>query len=200
MMCFDLLANMTKSTGVDENGLGRWSWILLEGRRQKYVRIVSAYNPSRTQPNQFHTVYSQHKRYFLSQKKDICPRLQFRKDLCEFLTQCIARNEQIVLLIDCNENLTKSQELQRHLISVPLFLTDPIRAKYHNGEQLPSTQENGSYPIDGIFVSEGLVDIVKGGWLKFGDGIGDHRPLFIDISIKRLLSKYGWVELSMHGT
>ena len=190
IMSFDLMANMTKSTGVDDSGLGRWSWMLLEGHRQKYVRIVSAYNPCRTQTNQVYTVYSQHKRYFLNQQKDVCPRLQFRKDLCAFLTQCIEKNEQIVLLIDCNENLAKLQELQRHLTSAPLFLTDPIREKYYNGGALPPTQENGSYPIDGIFVTDGLVDIVKGGWLKFGDGIGDHRPLFIDISIKRLLGKY----------
>lgn len=105
---------MTKSTGVDERGLGRWSWLMLEGHRKNKVRVISAYNPCRTQPNQLHTVYSQHKRYYLSQKKDICPRVQFRKDLCTFIHQCLKQKEKIILLIDCNENLSKIQELQKH--------------------------------------------------------------------------------------
>lgn len=181
---------MTKSSGVDDSGLGRWSWLLLEGHRQNKVRVISAYNPCRTQPNQLHTVYSQHKRYFLSQKRDVCPRIQFRKDLCAFLHTYILQQEKVILLIDCNENLEKMQELQRHLVSAPLFLTDPIRTKYDIAGILPPTQENGSYPIAAIFVSQDVGDIVKGGWLKFGDGVGDHRPLYIDISIKTLLGKY----------
>lgn len=96
----------------------------------------------------------------------------------------------VILLIDCNENLEKMQELQRHLVSEPLFLTVPIRTKYDITGILPPTQENGSYPIAAIFVSQDVGDIVKGGWLKFGDGVGDHRPLYIDISIKTLLGKY----------
>lgn len=72
IMSFDLLAQMTRSTGVDESGLGRWSWLLLEGHR-KQGRVISDYNLCRTQTNQLHTVYSQHKRYFLSQKEDVCP-------------------------------------------------------------------------------------------------------------------------------
>ena len=39
--------------------------------------------------------------------------------------------QQIILLIDYNENLTKIQEFQTHLVSAPLFLTHPIRDKYH---------------------------------------------------------------------
>ena len=190
VMSFDLLANMTKSTGVDDTGLGRRSWLRLEGHRQNYVRVVSAYNPCRTQIYQFHTVYSQHKRYFLQQKKDVYPRVQFRKDLCTFLQKCIEQKEKIILLMDCNENLSKMQELQRHLVSMPLFLRDLIREKYHHGQALPPTQENGSYPIDSIFVSSDIPNIVKGGWLRFGDGVGDYRPLFVDIDIKRLLGKH----------
>lgn len=91
------------------------------------------------------------------------PRLQFRKDLCAFLQRCISQKERIVLLIDCNENLEKMKGLHRHLVSAPLFLTDPIREKYFDGHQLPPTQENGIYPIDSIFVSEELTTIVKGG-------------------------------------
>ena len=36
----------------------------------------------------------------------MCPRKEFRRDLCQFLTECQNEGESIVLLIDTNENLT----------------------------------------------------------------------------------------------
>ena len=74
-MTFDTMAHMTKSSGVDDSGLGRWSWVLIEGDRERHARIISAYNPCRTKIDQFSTVYSQHKRFFLKNKSDVCPRL-----------------------------------------------------------------------------------------------------------------------------
>lgn len=72
-IAYDMLANMTRASGVDETGLGRWSCVQLEGYENKRVRVLSAYNPCRTHTHQFATVYSQQKRYFLSKKIDICP-------------------------------------------------------------------------------------------------------------------------------
>jgi len=113
-------ANMTRATGIDDTGLGRWSWLQLEGYNNRRVRVVSAYNPCRTRTHQFATVYSQQKRYFLSQGKDICPRMQFRKDLASILLTWTQRDESVILMIDCNENLTLMKDLQKHLTSAPL--------------------------------------------------------------------------------
>ena len=190
VMSFDLFAHMTKSTGVDQSGLGRWSWLLLEGHRGARIRVISAYNPFKTKPTQTTTVYAQHKRYFLEKNLDVCPRIQFRKDLCEFISTCPADSEDIILLMDCNENLIKFHDLHKHITDDPISLIDPIRYKYFSGAPLPPTHEHGSFPIDAIFVSYRLLDITCGGWLKFGDGVGDHRPLYIDIPVKRLLGRY----------
>ena len=86
-LAYDSLANMTRASGADEAGLGRWSWIQLEGHRNRRVRVISAYNPCRTRTTQFATVYSQQKRYFLCQNMDVCPRAQFRKDLCSLISK-----------------------------------------------------------------------------------------------------------------
>lgn len=51
------------STGADETGLGRWSWLFLEGRNNVKVRIITAYNPCKTSPKRPATVYAQHERY-----------------------------------------------------------------------------------------------------------------------------------------
>lgn len=189
-IAFNLFAHMTHSSGVDTTGLGRWSWILLEGHYGIRVRIITAYNPCKTRSTQLSTVYAQHRRYFLTQKVDTCPRLMFRRDLCAFIQKCHSDSELIVLLIDCNENLEKLQDLHKHLISDPISLIDPIRFRHFNGRALPPTNEKGSYPIDAIFVSSSLWHITRGGWLRFGEGVGDHRPLFIDINIKKLIGRF----------
>ena len=62
------------------------------------------------------------------------------------------------------------KDLQSHLISEPLSLVDPIRSKYASNNPLPPTTNTGSYPIDSIFVSPQLSDIVRGGWLELGEG------------------------------
>lgn len=190
VIAYDTLANMTRSSGADEDGLGRWSWLLLEGYNDRKVRVVSAYNPCRTRSTQFATVYSQQRRYFLSKHMDVCPRQQFRLDLCRLCTKWINQGELIILMIDCNENLSVLKDLQSHLISEPLNLVDPIRQKYPSTTALPPTTTMGSYPIDSIFVSPELTNIIRGGWLELGEGFSDHRILYFDIDMLQLLGKH----------
>ena len=130
VIAFDTLANMTRASGADETGLGRWSWLQLEGHNNHRIRVISAYNPCRTSTKQFATVYAQHKRYFLSKYKDVCPRQQFRIDLCNQCKKWIDNGELIILLIDCNENLNEMKDLQTHLTSEPISLIDPTRYKH----------------------------------------------------------------------
>ena len=105
-----------------ETGLGRWSRLQLEGHNNRRMRVISAYNPCRTSTSQFATVYAQQNRYFLSKFKDVCPRRQFRVDLCAQCQRWIDNGEYIILLIDCNENLIEMKDLQSHLLSESLFL------------------------------------------------------------------------------
>ena len=51
---------------------------------------------------------------------------------------------------------------------------------------MPPTTNTGSYPIDSIFVSPTLSDIVRGGWLE----LGDHRALYFDIDMYKFLGKH----------
>ena len=180
-IAYDSLANMSRASGADDTGLGRWSWIQLEGHNNRRVRVVLAYNPCRTKTSHFSTVYSQQKRYFLSQNEDICPRLRFRQDLYKLLLKWQTQGESIVLLIDCNENLSQMKDLQYHLTQKELHLQEPIRSKYGNLDRLPPTNNSGSSPIDSIFVSPDLMHIKRGGWLEFGEGYSDHRVLYFDI-------------------
>ena len=72
------------------------------------------------------------------------------------------------------------KDLQTHLISEPLSLVDPFAQSINTG----------SYPIDSIFVSPQLSDIVRGGWLELGEGYIDHRVLYFDIDMYKFLGKH----------
>ena len=186
---FDEAAHRVKVTGGDTTGLGRWSWILFEGRNKFFTRIISAYVPCKTADDKRKTVYNQQKRHFLSQGDDRCPRILFRLHLIQLIHKWQKQNENIVLLIDMNENLNRMGPLQSAL-KYECQLIDPIRELHHDGEsELPPTSLTGSVPIDGIFVSPALQHISKGGWMSIDDSVGDHRALFIDIPLKLLLGE-----------
>ena len=188
IVAFDEAAmRATPKTGSDTTGLGRWAWMLFEGKQRHRTRIVSAYNPCKSTGDE--TVYMQHKRYFLSVGKDVCPREQFIEDLTHQITNWQRQNDQIVLMIDGNENFARMGPLHNALVR-ECRLIDPIRLAYqNNNDTLPATSSTGSVPIDSIFVSQQLRHISRGGWLKHGETVGDHRPLYIDIPVLTLLGE-----------
>ena len=58
--------------------------------------------------------------------------------------------------------------------------------KIEDHNTLPPTYQNGVKPIDTIMCTAGI-DVQKVGYLPFGDGVGDHRPLFLDVTIASTL-------------
>ena len=101
-------ANRVTCTGADETGLGQWSWILLEGKHDVKVKIITAYNPCKTSPTRPATVYPKHKLYFLSKNISTCPRTKFQIDLCTQIQKWQDKNNRIVLIIDMNENMSRT--------------------------------------------------------------------------------------------
>lgn len=175
-------ANRVTCSGADETGLGRWSWLLIEGKHDIKVRIITAYNPCKTSSTRPATVYAQQKRYFLSKNISTCPRTKFQIDLCTQIKKWQDKNNRIVLMIDMNENMNRTNGPLLQALTQEVGLIDPIKLKHHHTPP-PITQNRGSCQIDGILVSPELRNIVKAGWTAFGDGIGDH-PIKNDISIR----------------
>ena len=172
----------TVSSGVDNTGLGRWSWQRFRGKHNVTLRVISAYRPCRAPgPN---TVYAQQLRYFdATNETPIQPRKQFFTDLALQIKQWRDNdNDQIVLMMDVNTNssITTDPELQEFLLSTNLIET--ITTKHEQQHGLEATHHNGRYPIDGIFVSNTLHPI-RCGYLPFGDFPSDHRALWIDIPV-----------------
>jgi len=110
---------------------------------------------------------------------------QLIQQICEWQR----KGERIVLLIDTNEDLSKMGALQMKL-RFECQLVDPIKKMYSKKNQIhPPTSLTGIIPIDSIFVSSNMKNVVHGGWrIQVEKSLGD-RSLYIDIQIKSLLGK-----------
>ena len=189
VMAFDEAAHRIKATGADLTGLGRWTWILFEGKSKHLTRIVSAYVPCKSSDERHQTVYNQHKRYFWKRGIQKCPRKLMHNHLIKQIKSWQEAGENVVLMIDANENLEVMGPLQT-MLKYECQLIDPICQRYAmKNQQLPATSLTGSKPIDSIFVSASLQNIIRGGWIRVEDSIGDHRAIFIDIPTQVLLGE-----------
>ena len=159
----------------DPSGLGRWCSTQYKGKLNVKLRIVCAYRPCKQSAPGPSTTYSQHQRYFDENDDDRCPRVAFMEDLLIQLTTWRNAGDQLILMIDCNEDVN-SNHIKNSFREVGLQeiitkdRTHPSQATYHRG----------SVPIDGIFASS-TIHLVQGGYLPFGSLPSDHRPLWIDI-------------------
>jgi len=121
----DEAASRVKETTKDETCLGRWTTMLFEGKHDHRVRVISAYNPCKTRHlKKMHTVYNQHRRHFISQGNNNCPRLQFRLDLIKYIKSWRKDGELIIILMDFNEDLARDGPLQQALKECDMV--DPI--------------------------------------------------------------------------
>ena len=189
VMAFDEAAHRIKATGADLTGLGRWSWILFEGKSRHLTRIISAYVPCKSSDKRHQTVYNQHKRYFWKRGIQRCPRKLMHIHLVHQIKTWQESGENIVLMVDANENLEVMGPLQT-MLKYECQLIDPIRQRYAKKNQpLPATSLTGSKPIDSIFVSTSFQNIIRGGWIRVEDSIGDHRAIFIDLPTQVLLGE-----------
>ena len=173
MMAVNTLVAKINTTGYDPTGLGRWSWMLMRGKRDTITRVITAYCPCKPQLSGTtgqHTVYAQHLRH--SSKEPI---RAFWEDLGKELNTWINKDEQIILCGDWNADITNTEITS---FMAARGLKEAIL--HRHGNHPPPTYHRGSHSIDGIFVSPSLLGI-KGGYLEFGATPGDHRGIWVDV-------------------
>ena len=179
ILAINTMANKVYQCGYDPSGLGRWSWMLIQGKHNTFTRLVSAYCPIKsntTGTRGQHTVYAQQLRHLGKDPID-----QFWKDLGNQLQQWKDNEENLIVCGDWNTSIT-SQSM-RGFMSV-YGLQEAIT--YVHGNDPPATYHRGKDSIDGIFVSRNFLGI-QGGYLEYGDAPGDHRGIWVDIPHTTLL-------------
>ena len=104
IVVFGKLASRVKTTGQDP--LGRWSYVILEGKDGKEIIVISVYQSCKTTNDGINTFHTQQKILLsLQNKTDITPRANFTKDLNAFIQSCKDTNPNIIPIVmgDWNE-------------------------------------------------------------------------------------------------
>ena len=176
------VAGRIHSSGRDPTGLGRWVWVRLRGYDNRMITVVSAYRPcyNITDDN---STYAQHLHYNdMKRPRPIltCPRDNILTDLEVDLAKFHEQGDQIHLTMDTNEKDLYKIDNKIERILQPLSMKEVILHQ-HPRLDAPPTHNRGSRPIDGTFTTP-LMHEHPCGYLRFEDGIGDHRPIWQDIT------------------
>jgi len=198
-------SRVTKS-GADPFGLGRWSYMVLGGKSNINICIITAYKVCNDKSTGPKTAYQQQKRHLaaLFHQSNIIvsvdPFKQFVLDLQSWISSIQEDGTQIILCLDNNEELLQNEGQLVPLPPSPL----PVLHKTHDGrlETLacsvglvdvlqhqhplsgyPATYNRGRKRIDLILVSASLLSAVKSSGILPYNSIfqGDHHPCYIDI-------------------
>ena len=167
------------ASGSDAWKLGRWSWTRFQGSYGRYVRVVSIYRPY-MKTIKLNSNYMQQYRYSMKKRGGICPRELFLVDLATEILKWKGEGDSIVIMGDFNEDI-RSDTISNWKDRVGLEDVMLQRMEI-TGAPPPNTYNRGHLPIDTILCSPGI-QVEQAGFLPFGNGVGDHRPLFIDITI-----------------
>ena len=163
------------SKGEDKSKLGRWSWTRYRGVNNISLRIITAYRPCQHHGAGPSTVHSQHQRYLDNNNDQRSPRDAMLEDLLRDIVTWKNEGDQIILLMDCNEDIRNTRFKQKLLAA---GLTEAITRD--NNRPIP-THSRGSTAIDGIFTSH-TIHPRSSGYLPFGEFPSDHRAIWLDIS------------------
>ena len=166
----------------DESGLGRWSWVCLDGKQTK-LYVISAYRVQQENSDGINTTYTQQKKILrMKGHKDTNPRKQWITDLTSKINRW-KNDGEIMLMTDINSPLG-SEEVGNFLADTNMI--DLIGYKY--GLSNINSHITGSQQIDFIFGTKKLAETIqKAGILPFHQYItADHRAMYIDINYKLL--------------
>jgi hypothetical protein len=194
-------------SGMDPFGLGRWSYVILRGKSETTICIITAYRVCNDKTTGPKTAYQQQQRQlaelFRQENKvtNVDPFRQFILDLHSWIASVQEDGTQIVLCLENNEELLPNQG---HLINIGSSSTKPIIHQSHDGHletlahsvglidilryhhpstAYPATYNRGRKRIDLILISASLLPAVKrSGILPYNSMFqGDHRPCYIDL-------------------
>lgn len=163
-------------TGEDQKKLGRWNWSLLRGKNNVKLRMISCYVPHTATEHGAKKIFCQQHKALLQMgiKEGVAE--TYWNDFWQDIDSWLEAGEQLIICGDWNVDVRSKNFLrpfrERNLI--------PSITNKH-GNSGPGTHNRGSDPIDEIFISQTL-QVTKAGYLAHGEGIGDHRAIWIDIT------------------
>jgi hypothetical protein len=172
---------------MDSSGLGRWSVTHLLGRRGSKVAVITAYRATGTRSKGPFTAFSQQLCLLRQRDNHTSPEDCFYIDLGNLILKLRSETTSIILMMDANDSMQRpSSKLTKWIKQHELL--DP-HTYLHGTEDQPPTYIGGSTRIDFMLVSSDIIPYVsKAGIIPFnGYYESDHRALFIDVDLPRIL-------------
>ena len=95
-----------ETSGSDELGLGKMTWMEFRGREGQSTMVLVGYVPCKNSKQDSGTSYWQQKRFFIwKEKKDQDPRAHFLVDLVVLVTKWREEGKKVVICLDANEDV-----------------------------------------------------------------------------------------------
>jgi hypothetical protein len=135
-------------------------------------------------------VYSQQETYFTKKEVKGCPRKVMLDELVNLVKSAQDEGDEIMVMMDSNDYDVRTGHTNKALSE--LGLVEIISHRHDSDDNpMPNTYIDGSRPIDGIWVSAGLVNS-RCGYLHFDDGPpgADHCVLWIELSVDDVFGNY----------
>jgi hypothetical protein len=167
-----------ESSGEDSRYLGRWSWQRFTGKKGLKLRVISVYFPTRSSTYGHKKVYDQQQRGLLNMGITTEVHKMFWKDFWKMIDAALADGERLIIGGDWNMKIT-CPTLRRNFAKRNLL---PAISGRFSTPPPPTFNRASRYAIDEIFASADII-VSKAGYLPFGTGVGDHRPIWFDFTI-----------------
>ncbi len=175
-----------KRSRKDNTGLGRWTVMTLQGEGIR-TQVVCGYNPCGNSKLNSGTSYQQHRRFFVTQQKDLsCPRRRFREDLIKQLEEWREEGDRIIICMDANENIYK-KSIRKALTNKEGLNMVEVVGEF-TGKKIGATFFWGSKPIDGIWATKDI-GVMQACVMPAGFGVGDHRMLVVNFQADTVIGK-----------
>jgi len=175
IVVLNTLSHKALKPGRDDKGLGWWSWVRLQGHSGHILRIVSAYQPCYSSGPL--STYQQQVWHLALNKGTKSLKATFLTKLVTAIKQWQAEGNIVILMADMNKDVC-SPIIKNTFRAVGL-----VEGLTSQHLRPPATNNQGSNPIDSIFVPITLLDQCQTGYLEFSEAVpSNHQALWLDIN------------------
>jgi len=180
LLCVNQVAHRALCPGNDSLGLGHWCWTRLCGPNRFYIQIILMYCPCFSKGPL--STYQQHIQKLSQMRWYECPCNELLKDITMEMHTWQDEGDHLIVLMDFNDDVTASDA---HKWATNLGLVEAIT--HLNQAPAPPMYQQGSQPIDGIFIAPQLLNLASGGYLVFGDAIpSNHCAIWLDLHLPEI--------------
>ena len=175
-----------KERGSDPWGMGRWSYILLSGKSNRNLLVITGYRTgNRSGEIGQKTAWMQQQTMLINKKRTEPPHAAFLLDLTKWIQELPHMEVEIMLCLDANEQWGPKAEIRNFADNLNLINVNQVMDFSSTHPNLANSTR--STTIDYCLCSEGLLDYIGYASLVPYDleVLGDHRGFVVDINARK---------------